>query len=60
MKGNRDLFLNNNLDELLKEFGDRKCKSMIDFDTEKEEDPRRTRSYPLTPRSMKDYEALLN
>jgi hypothetical protein len=33
VKGNKDIFLNNKLDELLNEFGDRKCKSMINLGT---------------------------
>lgn len=42
IKGNKDLFLNNKLDELLSQFGPRRCKSMIGLDNDKEEDPRRT------------------
>ena len=56
VKGNRDLFLNNKLDELLQDFGGRRCKSMIDFGNEKEEDDRKVRSFPLTPKSRKEYE----
>lgn len=56
IKGNRDLFLNNKLDELLEQFGDRKCKSMIDFGSDKEEDDRNIRSFPLTPKTKKQYE----
>jgi hypothetical protein len=40
VKGNKDLFLNNKLDELLQQFGARRCKSMIGLDSIKEEDPR--------------------
>ena len=42
VKTNQDMFLNNKLDDLLNMFGDRRCKSMIEFGTgwEKEEDPR--------------------
>lgn len=48
---NKNLFLNNKLDELLDMFGDRRCKSMIDFGTgwDKEEDPRRTVTIPMSP-----------
>jgi hypothetical protein len=56
VKGNRDLFLNNKLDELLQEFGGRRCKSMVNFENEKEEDVRRIKSYPLSPKSRKDYD----
>lgn len=56
IKGNRDLFLNNKLDELLEQFGNRKCKSMIGLDNELEEDEREIRSYPLTPKTKKLYE----
>lgn len=31
---------------------------MCEFENEKEEDPRKTRSYPMTPRGMKDYDEL--
>jgi hypothetical protein len=33
VKHNRQLFLNNKLDELLGQFGDRKCRSMLDLGT---------------------------
>lgn len=33
VKHNKQLFLNNKLDELLAQFGDRKCKSMLDLGT---------------------------
>jgi competence protein ComGC len=48
---NKNLFLNNKLDELLDMFGDRRCKSMIEFGTgwDKEEDPRRTVTIPMSP-----------
>lgn len=56
IKGNRDLFLNNKLDELLEQFGNRRCKSMIGLDNDLEEDEREVRSFPLTPRTAKLYE----
>jgi len=48
---NRNLFLNNKFDELLDMFGDRRCKSMIELGTgwDKEEDPRRTITIPMSP-----------
>lgn len=44
------------MDELLSDFGGRKCKSMIAFDNEKEEDERKVKSFPLTPKSRKEYD----
>lgn len=43
VKDNKDIFLNNKLDELLDMFGDRRCKSMIELSTgwPLEEDPRK-------------------
>lgn len=45
-----EIFLDNKLEELLNIFGRRQCKSCIDFPTgwDKEEDPRRTNSWPLS------------
>lgn len=40
---------------MLAEFGSRKCKSMIAFDNDKEEDPRKIRTYPLSPNTLKEY-----
>jgi hypothetical protein len=51
----RGHFLNNKLDDLLDEFGSRRAKSMIDIEAEREEDPRRTMSYPLTPTLREKY-----
>ena len=48
--------MNNKLDELLNDFGGRKCKSMIAFDNEKEEDDRKIKSFPLSPKSKKEYD----
>jgi hypothetical protein len=58
VKGNKDIFLNNKLDELLNEFGDRKCKSMINLSTgwPKEEDPREIVTWPLTPSQKAEYD----
>lgn len=58
VKGNKDIFLNNKLDELLNEFGDRKCKSMMDLSTgwPKEEDPREIVTWPLTPSKRAEYD----
>lgn len=48
----REIFLDNKLEELLNIFGRRQCKSCIEFNTgqELEEDPKRHRSFPLSPR----------
>ena len=50
VKGNKDLNLNNRLDDLLTDMGPRRTKSMIEFGNELEDDPRRTRSEPNSPR----------
>jgi hypothetical protein len=50
VKGNKDLNLNNRLDDLLTEMGPRRTKSMIEFGNELEDDPRRTKSQPHSPR----------
>lgn len=57
VRKNQNLFLNNKLDELLDEFGDRKCKSMINLETgwPKEEDPRQIYTVPLTPKGREQY-----
>ena len=54
VKGNKDLNLNNRLDDLLTDMGPRRTKSMIEFGNELEEDPRRTRSEPVSPRHAGD------
>jgi len=58
VKKNTGLFLNNKLDELIDEFGDRKCKSMIELPTgwPKEDDPRRIKTIPMTPKGMAEYD----
>jgi hypothetical protein len=55
-----EIFLDNKLEELLNIFGRRQCKSCIEFGTgqELEEDPRRTRSWPLSPRGELLYQGL--
>jgi len=67
VQGNKDLFLNNKLDELLDQFGDRRCKSMIELGTgwDKEEDPRRIITIPMSPTLLEerydgDYHFTLN
>jgi hypothetical protein len=47
-----EIFLDNKLEELLSIFGRRQCKSCVEFPTgtELEQDPRRHRSFPLSPR----------
>jgi len=49
VKGNRDHFLNNKLDELITKFGPRRCQSMTGLGNELEDDPRRTKSEPSSP-----------
>lgn len=51
IKKNKQLFLNNRLDDLLKAFGDRRCKSMVEGETgwQLEGDPRFAVSWPVTP-----------
>jgi len=58
VKTNQDMFLNNKLDDLLNMFGDRRCKSMIEFGTgwDKEDDPRRCITWPLSPNTIKEYD----
>lgn len=61
VKGNQDLFLNNKLDDLFSKFGNRRCNSMIQFDNEKEKDPRLTKSLPHSPTSVDfDKDAYMN
>ena len=55
IKGNKDLFLNNKLDELISQFGPRRCKSMTGFENDMEDDPRRTKSEPMSPRGEEDF-----
>ena len=52
------MFLNNRLDYLLNEFGDRRCKSMIELGTgwDKENDPRRVITWPLSPDKIVEYD----
>lgn len=52
-----EIFLDNKLEELLNIFGRRQCKSCIELPTgtEVEEDPRRVRSFPLSPKGEKLY-----
>ena len=50
VKNNQDLFLNNNLDDLFSRFGARRCNSMGQFENDREEDPRRTKSLPASPK----------
>lgn len=57
VKHNKQLFLNNKLDELIHSFGDRKCKSMMEFATGwgLEDDPQERITYPISPRMRDDY-----
>jgi hypothetical protein len=58
VKHNKQLFLNNKLDELLSAFGDRKCNSMMDLGTgwALEDDPRMVVTWPISPMLIEDYE----
>jgi len=55
-----EIFLDNKLEELLNIFGRRQCKSCIEFPTGTilEEDPRKHRSYPLSPRGEALYQGM--
>lgn len=57
VKHNKQLFLNNKLDELLNAFGDRKCKSMLDLGTgwQLEDDPRMAVTWPCSPALRDEY-----
>jgi uncharacterized protein YneF (UPF0154 family) len=56
VKGNKDTHLNNRFDELLTDMGPRRCRSMVEFGNELEEDPRRTRSQPISPRADNEFD----
>lgn len=49
-------FKNNKLEELLELFGDRKCKSCPEFGNPLTKDPRKTKSWPLSPDGLKEYD----
>lgn len=55
-----EIFLDNKLEELLNIFGRRQCKSCIEFATGTElvDDPRRHRSFPLSPRGEALYRGM--
>lgn len=55
-----EIFLDNKLEELLNIFGRRQCKSCIEFatGTELEDDPKRHRSFPLSPRGEALYRGM--
>lgn len=57
VKHNKQLFLNNKLDELIHSFGDRKCRSANDMGTgwELEDDPQLRITVPVSPRCREDY-----
>lgn len=57
VKHNKQLFLNNKLDELLQDFGERKCKSMLDLGTgwNLEDDPRLAITWPVSPMLKEDF-----
>ena len=53
VKGNQDIFLNNKLDELINEYGERNCFSARESRNDRERDPRDVRSEPNTPKKKK-------
>lgn len=55
-----EIFLDNKLEELLNIFGRRQCKSCIEFNTgqELEEDPRKVKSWPLSPKGEVEYQGM--
>jgi hypothetical protein len=57
-----EIFLDNKLEEMLNVFGRRLCKSCIEFNTgtEKEEDPRKIKSWPLSPKGEEHYRSMAN
>ena len=57
VKLNQDMFLNNKLDYLLNQFGNRKCKSMPNLisDEPMEDDPRTLISWPLSPNQIEHF-----
>lgn len=57
VRRNRALFLNNKLDELLVQFGGRKCHSMMDFGTgwNLEDDPRMVITWPVSPMLIEEF-----
>lgn len=57
-----EIFLDNKLEEMLNVFGRRLCKSCIEFNTgtEKEEDPRKVRSWPMSPKGEEHYARIAN
>ena len=56
VRGNKDLNLNNRLDDLLDDMGPRRTKSMIEFGNELDDDPRRTKSEPASPRLNDEFD----
>ena len=52
-----DIFLTKKLDQLLEEFGGRRCKSMFEYGTgwNKQEDPGHPLTWPLTPSKLAAY-----
>ena len=60
VKNFKHTFLNNKLDELLEDFGNRRCKSMTDLSTgwSLEDDPRLVITWPSSPGLAQDYEDL--
>lgn len=57
VKMNKQLFLNNKLDELIHAFGDRRCSSMADLRSgwTLEPDPQERITWPVSPQLREDY-----
>ena len=49
--------MNNKFDDLLYDFGDRKCMSMGEYENDREDDPRDILSYPNTPTGYREEDA---
>ena len=43
------LFVERKFDELIEQFGERKCKSFCDLNRDKTEDPRQVKTWPASP-----------
>ena len=57
VKHNKQLFLNNKLDELIHSFGDRRCRSACDLQTgwDLENDPQLRVTYPVSPTTRLEF-----
>ena len=48
------MFVERKFDELVELFGDRKAKSLYEFDRDKTSDPRQVYTWPCSPSMMRD------